>query len=228
MSATGDTLECVTGRRGPILRHNSVPITLTVHDTGIGRGIAVVNETVRFRYLDAWSAVNTWLNDEPPLPGDSVVIPIDQTILLDTDASLFLLLVQGALVFDRRDINLDASYIFVQVRMSACIIVLPPLEHVCYTMPPRGLIGPKWPSAGPCSCIMYLVYTNESEFLPFEYLGAVWTPSVELFYNNYTIVHFNASCIYSESEFLPFKHLGVKIMSMSPRFVNINTPSVSC
>lgn len=137
VSATGYTLECVTGRRGPILRHNSVPVTLTVHDTRTGRGIAVVNETVRFRYLDAWSAVNTWLNNEPPLPGDSVVIPIDQTILLDTDASLFLLLVQGALVFDRRDINLDASYIFVQVRLSVYVVALPSLNsllyrHLCY------------------------------------------------------------------------------------------------
>jgi hypothetical protein len=113
-SITGDSIECLTGRRGPIVRHNSVPITLTILDTRVGRGLAVANATVRFRYLDAWSAVNTWLNNEPPVTGDTVVIPTDQTILLDQDASLFLLLVQGALVFDRRDINLDASYIFVQ------------------------------------------------------------------------------------------------------------------
>eukprot|EP00038_Savillea_parva_P003003 m.119932 g.119932 ORF g.119932 m.119932 type:complete len:4300 (+) comp11038_c0_seq7:960-13859(+) len=114
-SPTGDSIECITGRRGPIARHNSVPLTLVHRDLAPGRGYAVSNSSVQFRFLDKWSAVNTWLNDEPPIDGDSVVIPIDQTILLDVQPPrLFLLLVQGALVWDRIDVNLDASYILVQ------------------------------------------------------------------------------------------------------------------
>eukprot|EP00035_Acanthoeca_spectabilis_P007825 m.144226 g.144226 ORF g.144226 m.144226 type:complete len:4359 (-) comp14100_c0_seq10:3061-16137(-) len=114
-SPAGDSIECITGARGPIARHNSVPLSLTHRDLAADRGFAVVNESVRFRFLDKWSEVNTWLNDEPPIDGDSVIIPIDQTILLDVQPPrLFLLLVQGALVFDRINVNLDASYILVQ------------------------------------------------------------------------------------------------------------------
>ena len=39
-----------------------------------------------FRYLDRWSLTNTWLHDEPPVPGDSVVVPLDQTLLVDVAA----------------------------------------------------------------------------------------------------------------------------------------------
>jgi hypothetical protein len=86
-----------------------------------------------------WSSLTTWANQEPPLAGDTVVIPFGQSVLLDeSPPKLFLLLVQvrgvwvplcralsthtrlvprlwpqGDLIFDRKDLSLDANYIFV-------------------------------------------------------------------------------------------------------------------
>lgn len=76
--------------------------------------VAVAHSCSVQRYLDRWSHLTSWLRDEPPLDGDSVIIPPDQAILMDmSPPRLFLLLIQGLLVFDRQDLNLDASYILV-------------------------------------------------------------------------------------------------------------------
>ena len=68
-----------------------------------------------FRYLDRWSALNTWANNEPPAFNDTVIIPEGQTILMDMSPPLvFVLLVQGVLVWDRQDgLTLDAYYIWI-------------------------------------------------------------------------------------------------------------------
>ena len=59
----------------------------------------------------SWSALTTWLNQEPPITGDFVMIPDGQTVLLDVSPpELFFLLVEGALVFDRTDLTLDVWY----------------------------------------------------------------------------------------------------------------------
>ena len=59
----------------------------------------------------SWSALTTWLNQEPPIAGDFVMIPDGQTVLLDVSPpELFFLLVEGALVFDRTDLTLDVWY----------------------------------------------------------------------------------------------------------------------
>ena len=68
--------------------------------------------------------VNVYLNDEDVRvldgldtavkEGDTVVIPEDQSILLDVSPPpLFFLLVQGTLIWDRQDLTLDANYIYV-------------------------------------------------------------------------------------------------------------------
>lgn len=101
-------LTCVTTRRtrlGPL----SLAVTL------ITGSVSVAADDVTFRYLDRWSLVNTWQDDEPPVDGDSVVIPPDQVVLMDiSPPKLKLLLVQGQLVFDRKDLELHAEYIWVQ------------------------------------------------------------------------------------------------------------------
>jgi len=107
-TATATQLTCVVATRGAIN-----PLTTLVHVDGLG--YALLNDSVRFRYLDRWSEVNTWFNLEPPLEGDTVWIPRGQTVLLDkSPPRLFLMVVQGLLVFDRRDLALNASYIYVQ------------------------------------------------------------------------------------------------------------------
>ena len=112
-ASAGTSVQCVTAARGGY--SDMRPVSLDVRDHRAGRGFAISNSSVRFRYLDRWSQRNTWLNDEPPGDGDTVVVPEDQTLLLDVQPPrLFALIVHGMMVFDRRDINLDASYILVQ------------------------------------------------------------------------------------------------------------------
>ena len=64
-----------------------------------------------------WSQVNTWLNDEPPLEGDTVIVPNDQAVLVDVPLpKLFLVMIQGFLMFEpnsKHDLNMDATYILV-------------------------------------------------------------------------------------------------------------------
>lgn len=112
-AADGSEITCITTPRGH--RNEMQPLSLTVSNKALGMGDAMSKPSVRYRYLDRWSALTTWLDDQPPVHGDFVTIPEDQTILLDeSPPQLSVLLVLGMLVFDRKNLNLDASYILVQ------------------------------------------------------------------------------------------------------------------
>jgi len=109
VSSTSSSVRCVTRARDEVR-----PLSVEVEVSGVGLA-AAVGPQASFRYLDRWSWLTTWRDQEPPRAGDSVVIPAGQTVLLDVSPpELFLLLVQGELVFDRRDgLSLDATYIIV-------------------------------------------------------------------------------------------------------------------
>ena len=62
-------------------------------------------------YVTDWTGKNTIPGLETT--GDTVWIQTGQSLLLDCDISVYMLIVQGDLEFDRKDINLDANYIFV-------------------------------------------------------------------------------------------------------------------
>jgi plastocyanin len=112
VAGDGSSIVCITTARGP--RKEMAARTLTVDNIAAGKGVAITMPGVEYSYLDRWSEVNTWLNDEPPIEGDSVVIPEDQMILMDVSPPrLFWLQVFGKLVFDRKDLNLDATYILI-------------------------------------------------------------------------------------------------------------------
>eukprot|EP00913_Durusdinium_trenchii_P028827 g27030.t2 len=72
-----------------------------------GRGYAIISlaaEDTVFRYVDKWSNIYSWQDSEPPVDGDSVVVPEGQAIMLDVDSpKLFLLLISGYFEFDRKD-----------------------------------------------------------------------------------------------------------------------------
>jgi hypothetical protein len=75
----------------------------------------LVDSNAQFLYIDRWSALTTWLNEEPPLDGDVVWIPSGQVILLDVYTPVLLVLyIEGSLYFDSsRPVSIDATYIFV-------------------------------------------------------------------------------------------------------------------
>jgi hypothetical protein len=135
VDSTGTQLVCLTGPRlvarpAPSGREISVMVTpapgapLTT-PSGFALLVPNPNSNVNslanqalpptFRYLDRWSALTTWRYQEPPVDGDTVIIPQGQAVLLDVSPPrLFFLLIQGVLIFDEQDLSLNASYIYSQ------------------------------------------------------------------------------------------------------------------
>jgi hypothetical protein len=74
------TIICDTERRNPSQIENS-QINVLVP----GRGAALVDDDAEYLYIDKWSALTSWLNQEPPLEGDLVWIPDGQVLLLDVN-----------------------------------------------------------------------------------------------------------------------------------------------
>ena len=92
-------------------------------------GASVPSKSIAFWYIDAWSAFSTWGGNSPPVGcgayaidsncQESVVIPAGQVVLLDVSPPrLFLLLIQGTLIFDRRDLHIQ-----VRLNFSSFLIV---------------------------------------------------------------------------------------------------------
>ena len=89
-SFNATVIHCITGRRSFIS-----PPSVQVLVQGVG--LALVNDTssTYFSYLDRWSDLTTWLNNEPPGVGDTVIVPQGQAILVDVSPPrLKLVLVQ--------------------------------------------------------------------------------------------------------------------------------------
>ena len=108
---TNTSLQCTSGVRTEIM-----PVSVEVNITGVGLALVNSSTTTYFSYLDKWSSTSTWLYDEPPGPGDSVIVPKGQAILVDVSPpELVLVLVQGELRFDQTqpEMTFDASYIFI-------------------------------------------------------------------------------------------------------------------
>ena len=127
-SVTSSSIVCTTTARsfiGPSPTGRQVLVT--VNNATVGNAILAADTTLNtsplvqvpilpyFRYIDRWSQLNTWANNEPPVFNDTVVIPEGQTILMDVSPPLiFVLLVQGVLVWDRQDgLTVDAYYIWI-------------------------------------------------------------------------------------------------------------------
>ncbi|XP_063041153.1 fibrocystin-L-like [Engraulis encrasicolus] len=78
------------------------------------RGIAQM-EHADFFYIDVWSSRFTWSGLDPPEEGTFAVITEGQTILLDTSTPVLkmLLINGGKLIFDEKDIELQAENILI-------------------------------------------------------------------------------------------------------------------
>ena len=104
-------INCTTRARSP---DQVVPSYLNVFVPGLGYSISADSSV--YLYIDRWSALTTWLNQEPPVAGDLVWVPEGQVIMWDVNTPVLnSLLIEGALYVDpEKDVTLDAYYIFVK------------------------------------------------------------------------------------------------------------------
>ena len=115
-SVTSTQLVCVTSSYGvtSVSKPGNGPVSLTLPAVGT----AAATEGAVYEYVDLWSSCTTWGGAPCTIPGldttgESVWIQPGQRIMLDCDVDIYMLVVQGTLEFDRKDINLDARYVFV-------------------------------------------------------------------------------------------------------------------
>jgi hypothetical protein len=111
VSWSATAIQCITGYRGP---DNIQSGSVTVVIPGLGQ--AASSDGTLFLYMDRWSDLRSWKNQQKPVDGDFVWIPVGQSIVLDQDTpNLLFLLVQGSLYLDPAvaHIAIDSKYIFV-------------------------------------------------------------------------------------------------------------------
>ncbi|XP_067947416.1 fibrocystin-L-like [Watersipora subatra] len=78
-------------------------------------GLATTQAPIEFYYIDVWSSRFTWGGYPLPAEGEIVVVRSGQTLLLDMDTPILkVLLIQGGkLVFDEKDVELNAENILI-------------------------------------------------------------------------------------------------------------------
>ena len=97
-SFTNTSITCIAGARTNFDYIAPLSVSVYIH----GFGYAIRDERAEFLYVDKWSALTSWRDQEPPVADDLVWIPKGQVILLDVNTPvLFMLVVEGQLFFDK-------------------------------------------------------------------------------------------------------------------------------
>ncbi|XP_060584412.1 fibrocystin-L-like isoform X2 [Ruditapes philippinarum] len=107
-SSSTTQIVCTTGE------HEETKLsTVAVTVNGV-RATAVDQRTLQFNYADKWGSTSTWGGNPVPAAGEYVVIPAGTTVLLDEDtAVLEMLLIQGHVIFDEKDVTLKAKRVLI-------------------------------------------------------------------------------------------------------------------
>lgn len=120
-AATFTSVSCLTGRTS-ILNGGRRQVRVTV----VGKGSSLsISNAAGYEYIDRWSVKTTWGGMAPPTGCgsyqsdracvESVWIPAGQVILLDVSPPrLYLILVEGTLIFARKELHLQATYVLVR------------------------------------------------------------------------------------------------------------------
>lgn len=101
-----------TGSHGPT--STSSPGLGLIQLTVAGVGLAAASSDAVYQYVDLWSRYSSWGGHPPPIAGDTVWIQKGRTLMLDySPPKMYFILIEGTLVFDRVDIFLNCSYMFI-------------------------------------------------------------------------------------------------------------------
>ncbi|KAK3107254.1 hypothetical protein FSP39_010348 [Pinctada imbricata] len=107
-TVTATEVTCTTGARAAGSIDTQVELQIS------NNGIADTTNAA-FSYYNVWSSTYSWGGGNPPGAGELVVIPQGMTILLDQDTPVLeMLLIQGGkVIFDEKDVTLNANYILI-------------------------------------------------------------------------------------------------------------------
>ncbi len=108
LSAT--TLTCITQNPGTPKPLGPLPVTITFADRGSALPVNSTPGTpqISYEFVDLWSRRTTWGGGDPPIEGDSVLIPAGTTVLLDVSPpALYAVGVEGNLRFDDEAADLE-------------------------------------------------------------------------------------------------------------------------
>ena len=115
-SAISTQIQCTSGARPTV---NSSPSTVLKFTGPAQNGYASM-QSLSYKYANYWSDLDTWSGEYLPKDGDSVYIPVGQTLVVDSDSSPILkaVLIEGALIFapnanPNHHRTFDAEYIYV-------------------------------------------------------------------------------------------------------------------
>ena len=110
-SVSGGEVVCTTASHGRTSAERPGTGEVALVLAGVGAAAATGNAT--YEYVDLWSRRTTWAaatrRSGVETDGESVWIQPGQRILLDADVQVYMLIVQGTLEFDRKDLRLDAN-----------------------------------------------------------------------------------------------------------------------
>ncbi|MCB1756943.1 MAG: hypothetical protein KDJ38_15580 [Gammaproteobacteria bacterium] len=81
-----------------------------------------------------WSSPATWANGKVPEAGDDVIIPVDKTVVLDTDLSVKSITVQGALVCGDSDVDVQVNTLHVTGRFQCGTALKPHTKELVVTL----------------------------------------------------------------------------------------------
>jgi len=115
VSVSNNAIACKTGYHGQTTTAKNGIYSIHVYVQPHGYAFDINGLT--YQYVDLWSSKTTWGGDvkNMPVAGDLVYIKKGQTVVLDmSPPKLDVLVIEGTLEFDRKDLRLDAHYILVK------------------------------------------------------------------------------------------------------------------
>lgn len=93
---------CLTANPSPVRPYGHLPIEALDPSMGVAApGMQAAVSGLVYEYADLWSRNSTWGGENPPIDGDSVHVPADQTVVLDVSSPMLrLVIIEGELRFD--------------------------------------------------------------------------------------------------------------------------------